>query len=81
LSIQELIKQAKKKAAVGAALTPAAVRDLRKVLAANDREGNRKRRVSCLQFVAFLKKEHKIDVNGATVVKFMQTALGRGWEK
>ena len=56
-----------------------ALKDLRTVLAANDKQSHRFKRVSLPAFVEYLKTEHKIEVSPATLARYLHTTHGRAW--
>lgn len=56
-----------------------ALKDLRTVLAANDRQPHRFKRVSLPAFVEYLKTEYKIEISTFTLARYLRRTYGRRW--
>jgi hypothetical protein len=79
MSVQDLIAQARAKSQT-LKLPPAAVADLRKVLAANDRVG-KFQRVTTAAFATYLATKYRVRVSTSGLVDYCKRELKRGWVK
>lgn len=77
-SVSELI-ETKRATTRGVSMTPAALQDMKAVLAANDKEPNKFRRVTVADFVKYLRTKHRITMSGETLRRQVQVRFGRVW--
>lgn len=77
MSVQTLIAQSKNRQTFS--LTGKALADLRTVLRSNDRESNRLRRVTALQFLTHLKTAYGVSVGRQTFDLYVASLGRRSW--
>jgi hypothetical protein len=80
MSVHDLISAARKNSQA-LKLTAEALADLKKVLAANDRAGNKFQRVTLAAFASYLAKQYKVKTSTSALADYVKRELGRGWAK